>query len=214
MDDKEKALRLKMAETYPRVFAKEAKVGKEYLTVGMMYKIKIVKVNGTNLGCTSVTVESESNLENKHLNIAGTTELIAYDKNLHIPAVVPEVTGVKHEESGIVISSEEASLEKKAPVIPATPSEEKKAPTKEVNKMEAPKKINMSGIINPLLLEGKKAEEIADAVIAAHTADGIEAPDRANLIRQIRGPRKYNLIKKLTKDGVEVPKHLTEKDSK
>ena len=209
MDEKEKALRLKMSDTYPRLHAKNANEGKEYLTVGMLYKIKVVKINGTNLGCTSVTVESESNLENKHLNIAGNTELIAYDKDLHIPSTIVETPT---ENIADVIAKDVVKISEKEKA--ESTKEEKKSPTKKVPDTGKAKKINMSGIINPLLLEGKTAEEIADAVIAAHITEGVEAPDRANLIRQIRGPRKYNLIKKLEKDGKEVPKHLTEKDSK
>lgn len=206
MADEEKELRLKMAETHPRVYAKEAEVGKEYLTVGMMYKIKIVKINGSDMGCTSVTIESETNLENKHLNIAGGTELISYDKNLHIPPT-PPVTEVKDD-----LKDRDQKDASSRTESPSTKTEEKKetlvsAKTEEIIK---PKKVNMSNIINPLLFEGKPAEDIANAVITEVTKDGAEAPDKAALIRQIRGPRRYNLIKKLEKDNKEVPAHLKE----
>lgn len=210
MDVKEKALRLKMSETYPRILAREAKVNKEYLTVGMLYKIKIVKINGTNIGCTSVTVESESNLDNKHLNISGGTELIAYDKNLYIPAN-KDITDNKD----IPAFVEKESEVKKAPALVEKESEVKKITTtlKKVTNMDKGKKINMSGIINPLLMEGKSADVIADAVIKA-IPEGGDIPEKASLVRQIRGPRRYNLIKKLQKDGKEVPAYLLEKEKK
>ncbi len=197
MTDEEKAIRLKMSETHPRVLAQNAEVGKEYLTVGMMYKIKIVKINGSDMGCTSVTIESETNLENEHLNIAGGTELISYDKNLHIP---PTSVEEKTKTPASAAEKVEEKTETETPISVKT------------EKVIKPKKINMSNIINPLLLEGKSAEDIANAVITKVTEDGQEAPDKAALIRQIRGPRKYNLIKKLEKDNKEVPAHL--KDNK
>jgi len=209
MDEKEKADRLKMSDTYPRLMARDAEVGKEYLTVGMLYKIKVVKVNGTNLGCTSVTVESETNDENKHLNISGTTELIAYDKNLHIPSAKVETASPE-----TITASPETITESPETTSVTEIKEEKKTTIKKAEEMDKSKKINMSGIINPLLMEGKSAEDIADAVITAHDDIGVGAPERVNLIRQIRGPRKYNLIKKLEKDKKEVPAHLTEKTSK
>lgn len=210
MTDKEKELRLKMAETHPRVYAKDAEEGKEYLTVGMMYKIKIVKINGSDMGCTSVTIESETNLDNKRLNIAGGTELISYDKNLHIPPEAsPQVT-TPTEEKTETTSSVKAE-EKTATLAPASTEEKKEtSASAETEKTIKPKKVNMSNIINPLLLEGKPAEDIANAVITEVTKEGAEAPDKAALIRQIRGPRRYNLIKKLEKDNKEVPAHLKE----
>ncbi len=67
MEQEEKQIRLDMSKTHTRILAKNAVVGKAYLTVGMLYKVKVVKINGTDLGCTSVTIESESNINNKHL---------------------------------------------------------------------------------------------------------------------------------------------------
>jgi len=200
MDEKEKELRLKMADMYPRILAKDTEEGKEYLTAGMLYKIKVIKINGTDIGCTNVTVESESNLNNKQLNISGGTELIVYDKDLHVPADKVMTTGVSAE---IPTSPKVSNNSKEAK------SEEKKITT--LKKVPNMNKINMSSIINPLLMEGKSADEIADAVIKAIPENG-NMPEKASLIRQIRGPRRYNLIKKLEKDGVQIPKHLLEKE--
>ena len=54
----------------------------------------------------------------------------------------------------------------------------------------APKKLKMSDIINPMIFAGEDPEKIADAVIAQFPE---QADKRDNLIKQIKGPRKYNL---------------------
>lgn len=205
MEQVEKQIRLDMSKTHPRILAKNAVVGKEYLTVGMLYKVKVVKINGTNLGCTSVTIESESNINNKHLNISGGTELIAYDKDLHIPSLTESPASEKI--SSVIESPASEKIETKKEDTSEADVKKETTPNKS-------KKVNMSSIINPLLMEGKSAEDIADVVIEALSGVDQDVPDKAALIRQIRGPRKYNLIKKLEKENKIIPDHLLLKGEK
>jgi len=183
VDTQEKEKRLKKAESAIRICARDAEVGKTYLTVGMLYKVTIKMKNGMELGCTSVSVVSETSPAHP-LNIAGGTELIPYEDDLYIPLnnVIPDKTNN---------TKDKTTPKGETPM--KTPKEKGEPHTK------------MSDIITPMLLEGKSAEEIADSVIAGSPD---KAGDRANLIRQIKGPRRYNLVKKLEKEGKEVPAHL------
>jgi len=187
LNSQEKEKRLRAAEGAERILAKNAEVGKTYLSAGMLFKITITKKNGTEIGCTSVTVDSETS-PNYPINISGGTELIPYDDNLYIPpvSVIP----------GNTINPKDKTTPKGETPMNKKPKEEGASHSK------------MSDVITPMLLEGKSPEEIADKVIAASPD---KAGDRANLIRQIKGPRRYNLVKKLEKEGKEVPAHLKEK---
>lgn len=183
MEREEREKRIKQAEELPRILARDAEVGKTYLTA-LLYKVEIIKKNGIDLGCTSVTVKSETT-PGTNLNIAGGTELIPYDDNLYVP---PTKNGD--------VETEKSSKQKTKQTKGETPMSKQKS---------TEPRVKMSDIITPMLLEGKSPEEIVNKVIAA---DPSKETERANLIKQIKGPRKYNLIKKLEKEGKEIPAHL------
>ena len=191
MTPEEKEKRVRASETAVRINAKDAEIGKTYLVAGMLYKATIIKKNGMEFGATSVTINSESS-PNYPLNISGGTELIPYTEDLYIPPTV-SATESNVDKKDKTTSKGETPMKEKQPKEKGTPH------------------TKMSDVITPMLLEGKTAEEIADKVIAASPD---KEGDRANLIRQIKGPRRYNLIKKLEKEGKEVPAFLKDKPKK
>lgn len=73
----EKDKRLRESELLPRIQARDAEVGKDYLTVGLLYKVTIISLG------ENVTVLSES--DGRNVSISAGTELIVYDPSLHIP---------------------------------------------------------------------------------------------------------------------------------
>jgi len=73
----EKDKRLRDSESLPRILAKDAEVGKEYLVTGMLFKVKIVSIGD------NVSVLSEINSYNS-ITISAGTELVAYDSAFHI----------------------------------------------------------------------------------------------------------------------------------
>jgi len=187
MSPEEKEKRIAKAEGISRILARDAEIGKTYLTA-LLYKVEIIKKNGEEFGCTSVTVKSETT-PGTNLNIAGGTELIPFDDDLYVPPTQDSTPATKSNKA----------KEKQ------TPGEKPMA-----TKKENTSKIKMSDIITPMLLAGDDPETIADKVIAA---DSSRAGERAALLRQIKGPRRYNLIKKLKKEGKDIPAHLQEKST-
>jgi hypothetical protein len=151
------------------ILAKDAVIGEKYLTVGAHYCIKIIeKLGSPEEGyVSSVTVESETS-PYKPIAIAGGTELLSYNPDLHVPYTFPKEEG-------------------------STMSEKKASKTPKAEKASAEPKFKMSDIIVPMLLANKHtAEEIADAVIAKFPEKKAE---REKLAQQIAGPRLYNLKK-------------------
>ena len=155
----------------PVINARDAEVGKDYLTVGVYYKVTILKKFGDEHYVSSVQVQAEGSY--KPLGIAGGTELIAFQEQFYKPRII-EVPEEKEETT--------------------TPKEKKSMATKEkASKTSAEPKLKMSSIILPMLAEAiHTAAEIADAVIKSFPD---KKGDRDKLISQIEGPRLYNMLK-------------------
>jgi hypothetical protein len=154
------------------ILAKNAEIGKPYLTSGMHYQVEVVKKLGDETHTSSVVVKSETS-PYKTISIAPNTELIPYREDLHV--TITTTTSPEGEST--------MSTDKKLKA--RTPKAEKPP------KVKAEPKTKMSDIVNPMLLANKHtAEEIADAVIKAIPE---KKGDRDKLILQIKGPRLYNL---------------------
>lgn len=163
----EKEERLKKSESKPRILAKDAVIGKTYLTV-MLHKVKVLKV-----GEMGAYVDSETS--DAKITISATTELIEYEDDLYVSP-------------------------KKGLTEQTNSNKERKS-----KNMGEKSDITLASIIDPGLMAGKTPEQIADEIIEKIPS---RAPDRKGLIQRIRGPRKHYLIKKLQKEGKEVPAHL------
>jgi hypothetical protein len=162
----------------PIIFAKDAEIGKDYLTVGFYYKVTLLKKYGDETHVSSVQIQTEG--EYKPINVAGGTELIEYKEEFHKPRVV-------------------TTLDSDEDTTPPTNSKEKhKMPkTSKPPKASEQPQPKMSDIIVPMLAAAKyTATEIADAVIEKFPE---KKSERDKLISQIAGPRLYNLLKDTTK---------------
>jgi hypothetical protein len=156
----------------PIIAARDAEIGKDYLTVGMYYKITLLQKYGDEENVSSVQVQAEGSY--KPIAIAGGTDLIAYQETFHKPRVV-DIPDLENETST------------------KPPKEKKSMPTKEKASKSAEPKLKMSSIILPMLAAAKHtAAEIADAVIKSFPE---KKGDRDKLISQIEGPRLYNMLK-------------------
>ena len=155
----------------PIINARDAEIGKDYLTAGVYYKVTILKKFGDEHYVSSVQVQAEGSY--KPLGIAGGTELIAFQEQFYKPRII-EVPEEKEETT--------------------TPKEKKSMATKEkASKVPTEPKLKMSSIILPMLAEAiHTAAEIADAVIKSFPD---KKGDRDKLISQIEGPRLYNMLK-------------------
>ena len=143
----------------PIIQARDAEIGKDYLTVGMYYKVTLLKKYGDEDYVSSVQVQAEGAY--LPTAIAGGTDLIAYQEQFHKPRVI------------------DTPLDTKEKAMP------KDAKSTKALSVPKEKKVKMSSIITPLLLEGKHtAESIADAVIAKIPE---KKKDRDKLISWIGG---------------------------
>jgi hypothetical protein len=163
----EKEERLRKSEGKPHIQAQNAEVGKTYLTVGMLYKVKVLQI-----GEMGVYVDSETS--DTKITISSSTELIEYDDSLYISP------------KGLNTNTNNNKERKN-------------------KNMGEKSEVTLASIIDPGLMAGKTPEQIADEIIEKIPS---RLADRKGLIQRIRGPRKHYLIKKLQKEGKEVPVHL------
>ncbi|MFA5395455.1 MAG: hypothetical protein WC346_05475 [Methanogenium sp.] len=174
-----KSPRLDENTKQPIIEAKDATIGKCYLTVGGYYKVTILKKYGDEEYVPSVQIQAEG--EYKPINVAGGTELIEYKDEFYKPRVVPK-SELDEETDTPNNSKEKHKMSKK--------NESSKPPKATKPEQPQPK---MSDIIVPMLAVAKHtAAEIADAVIEKFPEKKAE---RDKLISQIAGPRLYNLLK-------------------
>jgi hypothetical protein len=154
----------------PIIKARDAEIGKDYLTAAMYYKVTILQKYGDEECVSGVQVQAEGAY--KPVAIAGGTDLIAYQEQFHTPRI------------------SEFPEEKE---IPTNPKEKPSMVTKEKASKSSEPKLKMSSIILPMLAEAKHtAAAIADAVIAKFPE---KKREREKLISQIEGPRLYNMLK-------------------
>lgn len=162
------------------VEAKDAVVGRVYLSASMRYKIKIIKIDMSGDIVTSVTVQSESS-PSSSIRISGGTELIEYDETLHKVIEKENLEGV-----GIIKKAEDIETK---PIVKEFLDNKLTNITKNDKDITMPesKKIPRSKIIDSLLyanqLEGSKPDfnAIATAVIEQGSATEV---DRKNIVYQ------------------------------
>ena len=199
------------------ILAGDATIGQFYLTPGLFFKLKILKKFGEGTSTSSVLVEYEGRKVGT-VTITANTELLPFNEEFHKktlkltdPTTKTKETSMPEQDLSSVQTNIGATQTDATQTVGANVPEAAASKTKKEKKEKAEKSgVKMSDIIKPLLLDGTTAEKIADAVIAVMPE---KAAEKAELVKQIAGPRKFNLIRELTKAGKPIPEALQKKEA-